>query len=198
MAAPGDAPRAAALLGASLILLALCAAAVLAMQWPSAGDAGRRESAAALSPQQQYDMLKRHLERQPRDGRGWVLFAMREFEADRFDAAAAAFERAVTVSRRVAADPAVWCEYADALGMARGGRLEGKPTELIHHALSLRGDHPKALEMAGSAAYERRDFAAAARYWRQLLPQMHQGSRQQAELTAAIERADRLAATSLR
>ena len=33
-------------------------------------------------------------------------------------------------------------------------------------ALTLDPAHPKALEMAGSAAYEQRDFASAARYWR--------------------------------
>jgi hypothetical protein len=28
-------------------------------------------------------------------------------------------------------DPAIWCEYADALGMTQGGRLEGRPRELV-------------------------------------------------------------------
>ncbi len=76
--------------------------------------------------------------------------------------------------------------------------LAGKPTELIQRALSLRGDHPKALEMAGSAAYERRDFAAAADHWRRLLPQLGEGSGARGQLAAAIERAERLSATSLR
>ena len=72
--------------------------------------------------------------------------------------------------------PAVWCEYADALGMAQGGRLEGRPRELIERALALNPAHPKALEMAGSAAYERGDFAAAARHWKALLAQLAAGS----------------------
>jgi hypothetical protein len=68
--------------------------------------------------------MRRQVEHNPRDGRAWALLAMLEFEADRF-------ERAVSTSPKVAADPAVRCEYADALGMAQGGSLAGRPTELI-------------------------------------------------------------------
>lgn len=138
--------------------------------------------------------LASFLERHPRDGRSWVLLAYAEMEADRFEAAAAAFEKAVTVAPKVAADPGVWCEYADALGMAQGGSLSGRPTELIQRALALRLTHPRALEMAGSAAYERRDFNAAALHWRQLLPQLEAGSKMHGELSAAVARAERLAA----
>ena len=51
--------------------------------------------------------------------------------------------------------------------------------------------------MAGSAAYERRDFRTAATYWRHLLAQLPPGTPTYAELAAAIERAERRAALSL-
>jgi cytochrome c-type biogenesis protein CcmH len=190
--------RPASLLGAALVLLLLAAAAALAVQTarPHAGAQVEIDQLAA-TPQGRREALIQQLERRPRDGRGWMLLGMMELEADRFDAAARAFERAIAASPRVAADPAVWCEYADALGMAQGGSLAGRPTELIHRALALRGDHPKALEMAGSAAYERRDFASAADYWRRLQAQLTAGTEAHDQLTAAIERARRLAATSL-
>ena len=108
------------------------------------------------------DELVRHLARNARDGRAWVLLARMDFEADRFDDAAVSYQKALTASAKVAADAGVWCEYADALGMAQGGMLAGKPRELVMRALALDPAHPKALEMAGSAAYEQRDFAAAA------------------------------------
>jgi cytochrome c-type biogenesis protein CcmH len=140
------------------------------------------------------DALTAHVERAPRDGRAWVLLARAELEADRFQAAAYAYERGLATSRKAALDPGVWCEYADALGMAQGGRLEGRPRELIERALALNAAHPKALEMAGSAAYERGDFAAAARYWKQLLPQLDEGTSAHGELAAALARAERKAA----
>jgi len=46
--------------------------------------------------------------------------------------------------------------------------------------------------MAGSAAYEQQDFAAAAQYWQQLLAQLPAPSVRHRELAAAIARAERL------
>jgi cytochrome c-type biogenesis protein CcmH/NrfG len=51
--------------------------------------------------------------------------------------------------------------------------------------------------MAGSAAYERRDFRAAARHWRALLAQVPAGTPAHVELSTAIERADKLGALTL-
>jgi cytochrome c-type biogenesis protein CcmH len=135
--------------------------------------------------------LVRHLARNARDGRAWVLLARMDFEADRYDDAAVSYQKALAASAKVAADAGVWCEYADALGMAQGGMLAGKPRELVMRALALNPAHPKALEMAGSAAYEQRDFAAAAAYWRQLLGQLSERSVQYQELATAIARAER-------
>ena len=81
--------------------------------------------------------------------------------------------------------------------MAQGGRLEGKPRELIDRALALNPKLPRALEMAGSAEYERRDYRAALRFWRPMLADLRPGTREHGELTAAIARTERLAATSL-
>ena len=138
------------------------------------------------------EVLVRHLARNARDGRAWVLLARMDFEADRYDEAAASYQKALAASSKVAADAGGWCEYADALGMAQGGILAGKPRELVMRALALRPAHPTALEMAGSAAYEQRDFAAAAAYWRQLLGQLPEGSLQYRELATAFARAERL------
>jgi len=135
--------------------------------------------------------LEAHLKRQPRDARGWVLLGRAHAEASRFDAAAAAFVQAIAVSPdKVAKDPAVLCEYADVLAMQQGGRLSGKPLQLITRALELNSRHPMALEMAGSAAYEEGRYADASRYWSGLLPQLRAGSKRHAELSAAIERAE--------
>lgn len=125
---------------------------------------------------------------EPRDGRAWVLQARERMAAGRFEAAAQAYEKGVAASRKVALDPQVWCELADALGMAQGGSLRGRPAELIGKALALKGDHPRALEMAGSAAYEAGDHRMALAYWEPLLAQLAAGTESHAELSAAIAR----------
>jgi cytochrome c-type biogenesis protein CcmH len=142
------------------------------------------------------EALVAHLAREPRDGRAWVLLARIDLRSDRFGAAAAAYAKALDASPKVARDPGVWCEYADALGMEAGGTLAGKPRELIAHALTLDPKHPTALELAGSAAYEQADYAAAATYWRSLLAQMTAGTAARRELEAAIARADDAARTA--
>lgn len=143
------------------------------------------------------EALRREVARNPRNGRAWALLGYAELEAERYTEAATAFDKAVAVSPKVAADPGVWCDWADALGMAQGGSLKGRPEELVAHALALQPAHPKALDMAGSAAYERREFGLAVEYWRRLLPQLAATSTRYRELESAITRAERLAATSL-
>lgn len=126
--------------------------------------------------------------REPQDGRAWVLEARRHMEANRFVEAASAYEKGLAASRKVAGDPGVWCELADALGMAQGGRLAGRPAELVHKALAIGPTHPRALEMAGSVAYEAGDYARAVLHWEQLLTTLPAGSAAYAELSAAISR----------
>jgi cytochrome c-type biogenesis protein CcmH len=140
--------------------------------------------------------LEAHLRSQPRDGRGWVLLARAHFDGDRYADAAAAYERALAVSPKVGRDPVVLCEYADALGMAQRG-LEGRPSELIALALSIDPQHPVALEMAGSAAYEKGRYADAVKHWKLLLATLAPQSDRHQELAAAIDRAERKAAVSL-
>lgn len=181
---------------------ALAAALALLMVAVAREDAVRRQD--AVSAPATFDawssgdparirQLETHLEQTPRDGRGWVILARLHFAADRYEAAAQAFERALAVSRKVAQDPQVWCELADALGMAQGGSLAGRPGEMIDKALSLKGDHPRALEMAGSAAYEMRDYDRALLFWEPLLTQLDPQSREYRELRSAVERLRRVA-----
>ena len=133
--------------------------------------------------------LEQQLKRMPRDGRSWILLARLRMDWNRYDSAVDAYQRGLDVSPKVAADPQVWCELADALGMAQGGSLKGKPRQLIDKALVLNPNHPRALEMAGSAEYEGRNYAEAASYWERLLPKLRAGSAEQREVSAAIERA---------
>ena len=154
------------------------------------------EAVASAGGPPMRDQLVLHLARNPRDGRGWMLLARIEFDRDRFDAAADAFRKAIDASPRVARDPEVWCEYADALAMAQGGTLAGRPRELIERALALDARHARALEMAGGAAFEAGDFAAAARSWRQLLAQMPEDTQERRDLALATRKAERRADAS--
>jgi cytochrome c-type biogenesis protein CcmH len=138
------------------------------------------------------NQLARHLADNPRDARAWALLARLELALDRFPEAQAAFARAVA-DRKVALDPGIWCDYADAAGLAQGGRLEGRPAQFIARALELDAAHPRALEMAGSLAIERGDYAGATRQWRLLLDGLDADDPRRGDLVRAIARAERLA-----
>lgn len=151
------------------------------------------DNAPDLAPTNAVDYVARlesHLGRQPRDARGWVLLGRAQAEAENFEAAVRAFQQALAVSPdKVAKDPSVLCEYADALAMQQGVRLAGKPLQLVNRALELNGRHPMALEMAGSAAFEDGRYADSVRYWNELLAQLRPGSQKHSELSAAVARA---------
>ena len=177
-----------------LVALAFVQYAITSERHAVRNPANRSASAAVELRAPTYrENLAAQVAREPRDGRAWVLLARTDFAADRFSEAAAAYEKAVAASPKVARDAGVWCEYADALGMAQGGSLAGAPRDLVIRALAINPAHPKALEMAGSAAYETRDYASAGRYWRELLAQMPARTQEYRELAAAIDRADEFA-----
>lgn len=164
----------------------------LSEQWLEDGLPAEGEASERL-----YAELERYLQRQSSDPRALVLKARLDVRAQRYDLAAAAFEKALAGTSKAANDAGVWVEYAEARGMAQGGTLVGEPLRLVQKALSIDAHHAQALDLAGSAAWEVRDFAKAAMYWKRLLEQIPPGSSRHAELSLAIERAQQRAKLSL-
>jgi cytochrome c-type biogenesis protein CcmH len=135
--------------------------------------------------------LAQHLLRQPDDPRALVLQARLDLQAQRYPQAVAGFERALKGPSKAAGDAGVWVEYAEAVGLQQAGRLAGRPRQLVDKALALNPDHPQALDLAGSAAWEAGEFTLAARHWQRLLAQLPAGSPRHVQLAAAISRAER-------
>jgi cytochrome c-type biogenesis protein CcmH len=183
---------AAALLVAPLLYAKLGAMRVLE-------DAGVADAVATVSSRPvghaRADLVA-HLAHNARDSRGWVLLARLELGEDRFAEAAAAYERALGNSK-AAGDTALWCEYAEALALAQGGRLAGRPREIVGQALSRDPRHHRALELAGSAAVEAGEHAVAASYWRMLLAELPEGSSERRDLRTALAKAELLASIDL-
>lgn len=86
----------------------------------------------------------------------------------------------------------VLADYADALAMANNRQLGGQPEQLIDRALQIDPHHVKALALAGSAAFERKDFAGAVRYWNTLLAQVDPQSEVGRAMAANISEAQGL------
>jgi cytochrome c-type biogenesis protein CcmH len=110
---------------------------------------------------------------------------------ERFSDAAAAYEKLTALS---ANDADAWADYAEAQALANGQNLAGKPTEALNRALKLDPKNQKALALAGSAAFQQKDYQKAMEHWQQLLKLLPAGSQELQIITEQISKAKELAA----
>jgi cytochrome c-type biogenesis protein CcmH len=90
-------------------------------------------------------------------------------------------------------NPEILADYADVLAMAQGRRLAGAPVNLIQQALRADPNHPKSLALAGSAAFEAKDYAQAVVYWERLQNLLQPGSESYRSVAAGVAEAKALA-----
>lgn len=118
---------------------------------------------------------------QPTNPQAWEMLARSYAALQRFPEAARAYEKARTLAPNNAQ---LLVDHADVLAMLQGQSMVGEPAKLIARALTLDPKNLKALALAGSAAFERKDFAGAIQFWsqaRQLAPPT-------GEFTAGLDR----------
>lgn len=110
--------------------------------------------------------IEKHLAEHPDDLTGWKMLGKVYMALERYPDAVRAFAE---LNRRNPRDAQVLADYADALAMAQGQRLAGKPSALLKEALALDPDNLKALYLSGFAALEANDAQTARRHWQALL-----------------------------
>jgi cytochrome c-type biogenesis protein CcmH len=108
------------------------------------------------------ERLKNRLEQNPNDGVGWALLARSYVELGRHAEAVTMFEKA---EQLIPDDAQLLADYADALGVLHGRKLAGKPEVLIQRAIKADPRNVKALMLAGTAAFDRKEYARAVKYW---------------------------------
>ena len=116
--------------------------------------------------------LAAKLEKEPDNAEGWVMLARTYYALNRHAEAPRAFDSAVAL---VPDDADLLADYADALGAAQGG-LRGKALELVDRALKADPTHWKALALAGTAAFDRKDYKQAVAYWEKMKATVPPGS----------------------
>ena len=141
-------------------------AALLALPAPAAT---AHEGVASPEIERMVASLAARLEKNPGDKKGWAMLARSYHAMGRNREAVAAFER---LGDAVHQDASLLAVYADVLATSAGGKLEGVPIQLVGEALRLDPDHPMALSLAATAAYNQRDFPTAAGHWQRLLRQL--------------------------
>ena len=132
--------------------------------------------------------LAAKLEKDPNNPEGWVMLARTYYALKRHAEAASAFERAVAL---VPDSADVLADYADSVGATQGG-LRGKALELVDRALKADPTHWKALALAGTAAFDRKDYQQAVVYWERMKATVPQGSPLAGSIDASIAEAREL------
>ncbi|MCP9451482.1 MAG: c-type cytochrome biogenesis protein CcmI [Nitrospira sp.] len=136
------------------------------------------------------ERLRQRLEQNPDDGTGWTLLARSYMVMERYAEAVPIFEKAVALNPN---DASLLADYADALGVHQGRKLDGKPEALIQKALKLDPNNVKALMLSGTVAFNRKDFASAVRDWELARANLPAGADPESteQLTASIAEAKR-------
>ena len=131
--------------------------------------AATTNSAAGERSQEQIEAnvtkLAQKLQSNPNDAQGWAMLARSYSSMEKFGEAAGAYAKATELTPK---DADLWAEYAFATAMASGRTLTGKPTEFINQALKIDPENAKALQLAGSAAFEAKDYKKAVDYWQRV------------------------------
>lgn len=129
--------------------------------------------------------LAEKMKANPDDMQGWLMLGRSYKSLGRFDEAVAAFAKAEKV---VNDNPDLLATYAEAVAMANGKGLKGKPAELVERALKIDPKHGHSLFLAGAAAMEAGDTKKGIAYWEALLPQVEPGSEIDQMLRQGIEK----------
>ncbi len=155
------------------LALPLCAVAIyLVAGSPQALVSGQGADARGpeheVTAKQIEEMVKRlatHLQNNPDNVEGWLTLARSYSALGRFEQAASTYASAAKQSPN---DAQLLAEYADTLAMVQG-RLQGEPEKLIARALQINPDNSKALALAGSLAFDNKNYAKAVEYWEKAL-----------------------------
>lgn len=136
--------------------------------------------------------LAARLEQNPSDVQGWIMLGRSYLNLEKYKEASNAYAKAAALKPD---DADLLGDYAFALGMANGQRLSGQPLELINKALKLDPENPKALKLAGSAAFEAKNYSQAINYWEKLLKKTPPNTELWQALSQTINEAKALAGT---
>jgi cytochrome c-type biogenesis protein CcmH len=108
------------------------------------------------------DKLAAKLKANPQDAAGWAMLARSYGVLGRSTEAVDAYANAEKLSPN---DAGLLVDYADALAVKNDKKLVGEPMKLIERALKLDPVNVKGLAMAGTDAFERKDYRKAVKLW---------------------------------
>jgi cytochrome c-type biogenesis protein CcmH len=105
------------------------------------------------------------LSKDPNNGEGWALLARTYVELRQHADADAAFTKAEKTQKL---DPQALADWADAHVVANDRKWDAKARDLVKRALAAEPKNLKALALAGSEAFDRKDYKQAIAEWKKM------------------------------
>lgn len=158
--------------------------------------AGAQDAAPAVTAEQIENMvsgLEQKLKNKPDDADGWYMLARSFHVLKKYRESADAYAKLVKL---VPDNADLQADYADALAMAQNRSLQGEPEQILEKALAIDPKNQKALALAGSAAFDRRDFSTAIMHWKKILLLVPAESETARSIMSSIDEAQSLAGDS--
>jgi len=106
--------------------------------------------------------MREQVKQNPKDATAWAMLAHSYDMLGRHGEASASYARLIEL---VPDDPQVLADAADSMALARGRQFQGEPMQLLQRALALDPRNLKALSLAGTEAFDRKDPNQAIAYW---------------------------------
>jgi cytochrome c-type biogenesis protein CcmH len=168
---------------------------------PGTSDAGAAGTPAGATDQESLaraaeqvntmvNQLAERLKAQPDDAEGWQMLGRSYVALGRHAEAVDALGRA---SKLRPEDATLMVDHAFAMAMAQQRSFAGEPAKLIARALALEPKNPKVLALAGTSAFDHKDFPMAVKLWEQLAQIEPPGSPLGEQIQASIAQARQLA-----
>ncbi len=152
--------------------------------------------AMAEAAQGQHDIMKliKQVEDKtkadPNDGAAWAILAKTYAAVGHWPEALQAYEKAMKLKPDM---PAIMTGYAEALAIGRDRVLKGEPIKLVLQALEKDPNDMKGLELAAIGAFQEKNFAQAAYYFKHLHKLLPAESPYAQDILEAQKEANRLA-----
>ncbi|WP_374566842.1 c-type cytochrome biogenesis protein CcmI [Ideonella sp.] len=129
---------------------------------PESAASGAAHSMTTAQIQGMVDGLAARLKNEPDNADGWLMLGRSYAVLGQFEPAIAAYRRVLTLQPKNAQALA---DLADALATTHNGSFDGESARLVEQALAADGNNLKALLLAGTIAFDKKDYPTAIRHW---------------------------------
>ncbi len=109
--------------------------------------------------------LEEKMAKDPQNGEGWLLLAKTYGELRRFADADRTYEKAAAI---LPPNAGMLADWADAHVMANNREWDEAGRQIVKRALSADPKHLKSLALAGSEAFDRKDYKGAIAFWKRM------------------------------